>query len=296
MSRYLGVDIGGTSMKAVVCDDTGRVLDHQTRATGDDGGNQWLRDLPAWIADMAAGGVDGIGVAAPGLAAEDGQRIASMPGRLSGLEGLDWREFLAANAPVRVLNDAHAALMAEAWCGAAKGCPNVILLTLGTGVGGAAMVDGRILRGRLGRAGHLGHISMNPHGSPDIVNTPGSLESAIGECTLAARSDGRFATTRELIAAMAGGDQAAGKIWDESIRALAAAIAGLINVLDPELVVLGGGIARSGAALLTPLSKYLDRFEWRPGGMRVRLALAELGGYAGAIGAAASVHLRGDFR
>ena len=296
MSRYLGVDIGGTSMKAVVCDDTGRVLDHLTRATGDDGGNQWLRDLPAWIADMAAGGVDGIGVAAPGLAAEDGQRIASMPGRLSGLEGLDWREFLAANAPVRVLNDAHAALMAEAWCGAAKGCHNVMMLTLGTGVGGAAMVDGRILRGRLGRAGHLGHISMNPHGSPDIVNTPGSLESAIGECTLAARSDGRFATTRELIAAMAGGDQAAGKIWDESIRALAATIAGLINVLDPELVVLGGGIARSGAALLTPLSKYLDRFEWRPGGMRVRLALAELGGYAGAIGAAASVHLRGDFR
>ena len=296
MSRYLGVDIGGTSMKAVVCDDTGRVLDRQTRDTSDDGGNQWLHDLPAWIDDMAAGGVDGIGVAAPGLAAEDGQRIASMPGRLSGLEGLDWREFLAANAPVRVLNDAHAALVAEAWCGAAKGCHNVMMLTLGTGVGGAAMVDGRILRGRLGRAGHLGHISMNPHGSPDIVNTPGSLESAIGECTLAARSDGRFATTRELIAAMAGGDQAAGKIWDESIRALAAAIAGLINVLDPELVVLGGGIARSGAALLTPLSKYLDRFEWRPGGMRVRLALAELGGYAGAIGAAASVHLRGDFR
>lgn len=293
MSRYLGVDVGGTGMKAVVCDGQGHVLERQTRPTGDVGGDAWLHELPGWINGMSAGAM-GIGIAAPGLAGADGLRIAHMPSRLAGLEGLDWRAFLGAACPVRVMNDAHAALMGEAWRGAAKGCRNVMMLTLGTGVGGAAMVDGRILRGHLGRAGHLGHVSLNPHGSPDIVNTPGSLEACIGECTLAERSGGRFTTTRELLSAIGTGDASAGRIWDESMRGLAAAIAGLVNVLDPELVLLGGGIAQSGAALLGPLSAYLDRFEWRPGGARVRLALAELGADAGAIGAAGAVHLCGE--
>src|SRR5207249_12254403 len=126
----------------------------------------------------------GIGVSAPGLAARDERSIAVMPGRLSGLEGLDWTRFLDSPKPVPVLNDAHAALMGEAWLGAARGFRNVILLTLGTGVGGAAMVDGRLLRGHLGRAGHLGHVCLDPAGPPDCAGTPGSLEVAIGNGTL----------------------------------------------------------------------------------------------------------------
>src|SRR5205823_4128014 len=173
----------------------------------------------------------------------DGRSIAYMPDRLPGLEDLNWQQWLELDVPVPVFNDAQAALLGEVWIGAAKGAANVVLLTLGTGVGGAAMVDGRVLRGHLGRAGHLGHVSLNPDGPPDIVNTPGSLEDAIGEHTLAARSQGRFSSTRELVAAFREGSADAAELWLHSVRALAAAIAGFINVLDPEIIVIGGGIA-----------------------------------------------------
>src|SRR5207249_2187105 len=127
-----------------------------------------------------------------GLPARDGRSIASMPGRLAGLEGLNWQQWLGLAKPVPVFNDAQAALLGEVWLGAAKGAANAVLLTLGTGVGGAAMVDGRVLRGHLGRAGHLGHVALDPDGPGDIVNTPGSLEDAIGEHTLTVRSRGGF--------------------------------------------------------------------------------------------------------
>jgi glucokinase len=161
-----------------------------------------------------------------------------------------------------------------------------LLLTLGTGVGGAAMVDGSLLRGHIGRAGHFGHISLDPAGPRDIANTPGSLEDAVGECTLKQRSHGRYTSTAELVAACRKGDHEARKIWLKSVEALAAGIASLINVLDPEIIVLGGGIANAGAALFRPLSKALTKFEWRPGGARVRIVAAELGERAGAFGAA----------
>jgi glucokinase len=209
-----------------------------------------------------------------------------MPGRLPGLERLNWQEWLGLESPVPVLNDARAALLGEVWLGAAKSATNVVLLTLGTGVGGAAMVDGKVLRGHRGRAGHLGHVSLNPESPRDVANTPGSLEDAIGECTLAARSGGRFGSTRELVAAFRRGSPDAGEVWLRSVRALAAAIAGFVNVLDPEVVVIGGGIADAEDALFNPLQVALDEFEWRPGGAQVRVVKTALGRNAGATGAA----------
>src|SRR5207248_10157438 len=141
-----------------------------------------------------------VGVSAPGLAAADRRCISHMPRRLQGLEGLDWTEFLGVGRPVPVLNDAHAALLGECWIGAAQGLQNVAMLTLGTGVGGAAMVDGKLLRGHVGRAGHLGHICLNPYGTPGITGTPGSLENAIGNCTIEERTLGRFRSTHDLVA------------------------------------------------------------------------------------------------
>jgi len=163
-----------------------------------------------------------------------------------------------------------------------------MLLTLGTGVGGAAIVDGRLLRGHIGRAGHLGHISLDPDGSPDITGTPGSLEDAIGNCTIAQRSNGRFSTTSELVKAYQEGDAGAADVWLRSVKALAAGVVSLANVLDPEVVILGGGIVKAGDALLTPLRKWIDEFEWRPTGNAIRIATASLGEMAGAWGAAAN--------
>jgi glucokinase len=187
---------------------------------------------------------------------------------------------------VRVVNDAQAALLGEVHYGAAAGCANVIMLTLGTGVGGAAMVDGRLLRGHLGRAGHLGHISLDPNGQPDIVNTPGSLEDAFGNCTIERRSGGRFRTMGEMFDQLTLGDEHAKTIWRGSVRALAVGIASLVNVLDPEVVILGGGIVAAENVLFEPLRAELAKVEWRPHGRAVRVVSAAAGEYAGAIGAA----------
>jgi glucokinase len=137
----------------------------------------------------------------------------------------------------------------------------------------------------------LGHVSLNPEGAPDIANAPGSLEDAIGQHSLAARSAGRFVSTRELVEAFRQGSAEAAEVWLRSVRALGAAIAGFVNILDPELIVIGGGIADADESLFGPLRSVLDQFEWRPGGARVRLVKAILGPNAGAAGAAYGANL-----
>jgi glucokinase len=208
-----------------------------------------------------------------------------MQGRMSGVQGFDWTKFLG-REHLAVLNDAHAALLGETWLGAAAGAKNVVMLTLGTGVGGAIMCDGKLIKGQLGRAGHLGHISLDPEGPLDIVNTPGSLEDAFGDHTVSVRSGGRFDTTEALLRAHLGGDIEATAIWDRSVKTLAAGMVSMINAVDPEIIVIGGGIASAGPALFNPLSRWLDQFEWRPHGAKVRIVPAALGDRAGAMGAA----------
>ena len=286
MSYSIGVDLGGTNIKIVVVSEDGTVLDFLTCDTADSEGS-WAQTIKTNLHEIQSRRGHSpchIGLAAPGLAAKDGKSIAYMQGRLAGLQGFMWEEFLQSS--VVVLNDAHAALLGEVWQGAAKGYRNVILLTLGTGVGGAVLVDGRLIKGQIGRAGHLGHTSINSDGAPDIVNTPGSLEQMIGNYNLSERSGGRFTSTRKLVEAHLAGDGEATTIWLRSIHHLAAAIASFINAFDPEVVIIGGGIAQAGAALFEPLREYLDRFEWRPMGHQVPVIAAALGEKAGAIGAA----------
>ena len=289
MKYAVGIDIGGTNIQALAVTPSGRVLADIATPTADDGGKIWINNVRAvnkQICKRLKKTPEWIGVAAPGLAAKDQRSISCMPGRLAGLEGLNWGKVFKTSGAVPVLNDAHAALMGEVWRGAARKSSNAILLTLGTGVGGAALVDGRLLRGHIGRAGHFGHISLDPDGASDIANTPGSLEDEIGECTIRARTRGQFASTQRLVAASNRNNGDARVVWHKSVQALAAGIASLINVLDPEVVVVGGGISKAGKALFRPLNQYLDKFEWRPGGAQARIIPAKLGDRAGAFGAA----------
>jgi glucokinase len=288
MSYSIGIDLGGTNIKIVVLSNDGELLDYLTCDTGDLDGS-WAETIKRSILEIQSerGQVPcHIGIASPGLAAKDAKSIAYMRGRLEGLEGFVWTDFLASREPVFVLNDAHAALLGELWQGAARGYSNVVLLTLGTGVGGAVLVDGRLVKGHIGRAGHLGHTSVNSDGAPDIVKTPGSLEEMIGNYNISERSEGRFTSTRQLVEAHLNGDTHATRIWLRSVFHLAAAIASFINAFDPEIVVIGGGIAQAGSALFDPLGEYLDRFEWRPMEVGVPIKVAALGERAGAIGAA----------
>ena len=148
------------------------------------------------------------------------------------------------------------------------------------------MVDGQLLRGHLGRAGHLGHICLDMEGERDIVNMPGSLESLVGNYSVTHRSGGRFETTHALVEAYRERDPEARVLWEESLDALACGIASLVNVLDPEVVIIGGGIAVAGEALLGPLETRLRAVEWSLEGEHVKVVPAALGEFAGAIGAA----------
>ncbi len=288
-ARYsLGLDLGGTSVKGVALDTASQLRARFEQPFDLARPMAFAAAVAEVVAKATAqlGTPERIGLSAPGIADRDGRRIAYMPGRFVGLEGLAWDEFLNRTDGVPVLNDAHAALFGEVGLGAGRGSANVIMITLGTGVGGAVMADGRLLRGHTGKAGHLGHLSLDPNGAPDICGAPGSLEDAIGNHNIQIRTGGRFTTTLELIRAVETGDAAARDVWHRSVRALAAALASLGNVLDPEVAIIGGGIARGGETLFRPLREYLDQMEWRPGRVGLRIVPAELGEVAGACGAA----------
>jgi glucokinase len=288
-ARYiLGIDLGGTNIKALCVSPSGQIIAQKFSPTGDDSSGGFIENVRSLTSTILRerGEPAAVGLAAPGLAAQDARSIAFMPGRLHGIENLNWTTVLKTRQSVVVLNDAHAALLGEVWQGAAIGARNAAMLTLGTGVGGAIFSDGKLMTGQIGRGGHLGHLSLDPNGAPDITGTPGSLEDAIGNSTLAARSGGVFKSTRELVEASNRGDARAREIWLRSVRALAAGVASLINILDPQVFVIGGGIAKAGPALFTPLAEFLDKMEWRPADHRVPIVPAKLGETAGALGAA----------
>jgi glucokinase len=293
MRLAIGIDLGGTAVKAgLVRLADGEMVERMTVPTRDGerdaaGGPAFVSAVRECVAELEAraGGKElPVGLSAPGLAARDGRAIQWMPGRMEGIEGLDWSAALG--RPARVLNDAQAALLGEVWTGAGRGCKDVIMLTLGTGVGGAIFAGGRLLTGARGLAGHLGHVSVDANGELDACGMPGSLEMAIGNLTVHRRTGGAHQTTNALVAAVAGGDAKAQAWWDESVRRLAVAVASLINVLDPERVIVGGGIAAgAGALLLNPLQIHLSACEWRPDGTAVPVVLAEAGEWAGVLGA-----------
>ena len=290
----LGIDLGGTGIKsASLRFPDGKCLNRRTASTRDgetaDGAPAFVsevRALIAWHEQTLGHSLRHIGLSAPGLANREGSAIAFMPGRLPGLENLVWREALEHAHPVPVLNDGHAALLGEIWLGAAKGLDDVAMLTLGTGVGGAIVCDGKLLRGRFGRAGHLGHTTINFEGPPDICGTPGSIEDAIGESTVRKRTHGCYESTRAMVEAYAAGDPAATEPWLTSLRALAATIVSIINAVDPEAIVIGGGITAADEHLFKPLQELVDAREWRPANARTTLCPARLGIWAGAYGAA----------
>lgn len=289
MSWFIGIDLGGSSVKAIAVTPGGEKLADRNVDFDTAEKMHWAECVAAIIQDLEyeqSSPAAGIGLSAPGLAARDARSIACMPGRLEGLVNLDWTSFLKRDHPVPVLNDGHAALLGEAWLGAGQGGGNLFMLTLGTGVGGAAIVGGKLLVGHTGKAGHLGHVSLDPCGEPDICRTPGSLEDAIGNCTVENRTNGRFKSTHNLVAAHLAGDNEASQAWLKSIRCLAAAIVSLDNILNPEMVIIGGGIARAGDALFTPLRQFVQTMEWTPISGPLRIEPAKLGELAGAYGAA----------
>lgn len=287
MKFAIGIDLGGTRIKGSAVDTDGNILHKLYTPTYDGDGAVWKHAVADTVNDLL-GKIDDddsvIGISAPGLPSEDNTTIAYMPGRMQGLENFSWNDFL--QMPTYVLNDAVAALIAEATSGAAKNKKHVVMLTLGTGVGGAILVDGKPYQGAFSKAGHFGHMVINDEGDRDVTGMPGSLEDCIGNCTVEKRSNGRFSSTHDMLVAYSNGDTFARATWLRSVKQLAIGIASITNILSPEIVVLGGGIAEAGDVLFEPLNEYIGEFEWRTGGNKVEIVKAVYGDLAGTIGAA----------
>jgi glucokinase len=283
----IGIDLGGTRIKAVVIDAMGNLLHELYQPTQDGDDEIWKNAIAKAVKELQSKvniHQKVIGISAPGLPNECNSSIAFMPGRLQGLENFDWSGFL--QIKTWILNDAVSAMMAEVRFGAAKNNKNVVMLTLGTGVGGAILINGQPYQGAFSKAGHIGHMVINDCGDPDVCGMPGSLEDAIGNVTILKRSAGKFDSTQKLLQAYKDGDSFAKEIWLTSVRKLAIGLASVVNILSPETIVLGGGIAEAGDALFKPLEEYMNQYEWRAGGNKAQIVKASLGDMAGAIGAA----------
>jgi glucokinase len=287
MSITIGIDLGGTRIKALAIDDDGNVLHENYQPTNDGDGMVWKQAVANAVNELQSilkiGKVN-VGLSAPGLPNGENTCISCMPGRMQGLENFNWSNFL--QQQTFVLNDAVAAMMGEAKFGAAKNKSNVVMLTLGTGVGGAILIDGKPYQGAMNKAGHIGHMVINDGGDCDVTGMPGSLEECIGNCSIEKRSKGKFTSTHEMLEACKNGDAFAKEIWLKSVRQLGVGLASIANILSPEVIVLGGGITQAGDELFLPLTEFMKQFEWQPTGNATEIVKAAYGDMAGAIGAA----------
>jgi len=302
--RTVGVDLGGTKCLAVALED-GKVVEERRVATPV--GAAALLDAIALVAaDMEDGGaVVGVGVGAPGLVDRAG--VLRFAPNLPGVTDLAIGAELSARlgVAVRVENDATCAAWGERQAGAAEGYDDVILATLGTGIGGGIVAGGRLLRGANGFAGEIGHMVVDPDGPPCPCGQRGCWErfasgGGLGRVGQAAAAAGRASRVLELaggVPTMVRGEHvtraaAEGDVESHAILAdfgwwVALGLANLASAFDPQAFVLGGGLIAAGELLLSPVrTAFADLL---PGGRHrpeVVIIAASLGEQAGAIGAA----------
>lgn len=266
MRTALAIDIGGTRVKRGLVSSSGKVLSQTAEPTPAS-----LAAMRAYLRKLDVGGVVGIGVGCKGIVNPSTTVIERLPGTLHYMEGQNLASMLPAGVSVCADNDARAAMAGEMMWGAARGRRNALMLTLGTGVGGAVLAEGQLLRGAGGVAGHVGHLTVDPDGPPCICGNRGCLETyfsapAIEAATHAAIRRGvatgltKDSSCRDIFAAAVAGDALAKLVTAEAIKKLGGAIAGLLHLLDPEVIILGGQITEAGAQLLKPLRA---EFGWR---------------------------------
>lgn len=272
----LGIDIGGNQIRAGMVDADGAILASRTLPTPSDLDTflPSLQDAIRWLLESTSLPA-GVGVGCKGIIDPDSTRIEALPGSLHFLQGLRIADLvgLPLDVPVFADNDARVALAGEMVWGAARGHENVLMLTLGSGVGGAAVVNGRLLRGHSGVAGHMGHITVEPDGVLCACGNRGCLETVFSARAIEAeaqaavhrgcdsvltrlfREQPQLATCRTVFGAAREDDAVARSIVSRAIFKLGAALAGLLHIFDPEIVILGGSVADAGADLLIPLQE-----------------------------------------
>jgi glucokinase len=292
MSRYLGLDLGGTNIKVAVVDGTDphptvvTTASHQTFAQrGPDFVTNRLIEVGRHTVDRF-GPISGVGLGVPGLFESDTGRIVLFPNLPGPWQGHSLRDPVesALGVPAGLINDARAFLLAEGTLGAGQGHNPVIGLTLGTGIGGGVMIDGRIQLGAFGTGGELGHQIIIRNGPPCGCGSRGCVEALARSDRLAEMAGlPDVATVYQRAAA---GDEKCLAAIDTVADYIGIGIANAITVLGPSCVVIGGGIAAAGDLILDPIRRSVHEHVFLAPKDGTKIVKAELGNWAGAIGAA----------
>lgn len=304
VTTAVGIDLGGTNLRGAVVDADGTVLaEARDRAPA---GWPALRDaMVALIAGLRAlePSVAAVGVGAAGMVDRDGT-VRYSPNVHAFADTPVRRDLeTAVGLPVAVDNDANVAALAEARVGAARGCAHAMVITLGTGIGGGLVIDGRVLRGAHGFAAEVGHFQIDPNGprcacgerghwealaSGNALGDRGREAAAAGAAPVVLARAGTVEAVRgeHVAEAAAAGDGAARAILDAFAEQVAIGLVGLTNILDPERIVISGGLIALGDLLLAPIRRhFVGHLEGAAHRADVEVVAAALGTRAGVIGA-----------
>jgi glucokinase len=307
----IGADVGGTNVKWVASGGTGTIVAQGKIRTDPHRPRETLHRLVEAARAAAAqhgGEMVACGLACAGIVAPATGHLGRSP-NLPGWEDRELDGLLAeatGGLPVVVVNDVNAALYGEYRYGAGRGCRDVVMVALGTGVGGGLLLDGHLRIGATHGAGEVGHMVLDPNGPRCSCGSQGCLEAYAGstglirratelavgpDATLAFRrlvqESGTDITPQALHSLAVRDDPTACELFAEAGRRLGQAIANVVNLLDPERIIVGGGVAQAGELILEPCRRQVRRLVLSAEGKRLPVVAAELGPHAAARGAAA---------
>ena len=302
----IGVDVGGTKIAAGVISPEGEILSEVKYPTAK-AREPLLSTIAEAVADVKGGyDVGGVCLAVPGFILARENKILSAA-NLEAIEGISLKEELGRRTGLRVTveNDANAAAWGEFRFGSGKDVENLILVTLGTGVGGGVISHGVLLRGARGTGGELGHITVQPAGPRCGCGNRGCLEALASGTAIARRGRqvateqrdsalGRLAAERaplgeDVLDLAREGDEAAAKVLREAGTWLGIGLATFVNIFDPEVIAIGGGASAAGDLVLEPARRELRLRSHSPSRELVEIRVATLGAKSGMLGAAALV-------
>ncbi len=304
---YVGVDIGGTFIKAGLVDEKGKIVKHssiETKATRK--AERVIEDMIKQIRDLTSGvKYRSVGIGCPGS-------IYSDTGTVEYSNNLYWRKVPLGQMlkdelkkPVFVSNDANVAALGEAKFGAGKGYSDIVMVTLGTGVGMGIVVDGKMFEGYRSMGGEGGHMVIRENGARCTCGRRGCLEAYASATALIRETlNAMMIDKNSLMWEFCGndlnkvdgrtsfecakrGDETAQKVVDEYVKALSEGVINMINIFRSQAIIIGGGVSAQGAYLTQPIQQYVDRYRY--GGresLPVQILTAQLGNDAGILGAA----------
>ena len=289
----VGVDFGATRIKMGLVNNRGKVLARKVVPTLKDiSPAEFVRTVKNEITELLSDSFKcrdcvGIGIGAPGLV--DSQRgIVQYLVNIKGWENVPIAQALERRIrlPVKVDNDANVMTLGELVYGAGRGCKNLVCLTLGTGVGGGIIIGGELYRGATHAAGEIGHVAIEQDGRPCACGGMGCVEAYVGNRRIIALGKGKFSSPKQISDAARRGDRFALSIWEQVGTHLGTALASVVNLLNPEKIVIGGGVANAGGLLLDIVRKTVKKRAMKGPAGSVKIVKAQLGDNAGIVGGA----------